>query len=49
MELPGRRKSVRPKKTFLHVGKEDVEFVSVTEKEAEDRTRWKQTICCSDP
>ena len=38
MELPGGRG--QPKMGFLHVVKEDMQVVGVTEEGAEDRVRW---------
>ena len=36
----------RPNRTFLDVMKEDMQWVGVTEEDAGDRVRWKQTIYC---
>lgn len=41
-ELPSGRKRRR----FLHAVKEDMQRFGVTKKDAEDRVRWKQIICC---
>ena len=49
MELPGKRKSGRPKRRFLDVVKEDVEEVGAREKDIENRTVWRQIIRCGNP
>ena len=38
MELPGKRKLVRPKRRFMDVVKEDMAEVEVTEEDTEDRS-----------
>ena len=43
MELLGRRKRGKPRKKFVEVLKDDVQFIGVTE--AEDGTREKRMIC----
>ena len=43
MDLPGRRKSERPKRRFLDVVKEHMQVVGL---DVEDRVRWKWMICC---
>ena len=48
LELPARRSRGRPKKRFMNVVKEDVKLVGVTEKDAEDRVRWRQMILCGE-
>ena len=49
MELPGKRKRGRPKKKFIDRLREDMQVIGATEKDAEDRNRWKRMICCGDP
>ena len=49
MELPGKRKRGRPKRSFMNVVKEDMAEVKVTEEDTEDRNNWRWKICCSDP
>ena len=46
IERSGRRKKETPKRRFLDVVTEDVQLVSVsvTEKYAEDRVRWKRGV-----
>lgn len=44
-ELPSGRKRRR----FLLAVKEDMQRFGVTKKDAEDRVRWKQIICCGVP
>ena len=49
MELPGKRKRGRPKRRFLDVVKEDMREVGAKETDLEDRTVWRQIICCGYP
>ena len=44
MELPGKRKSKRPKRRFLDVVKEDMGEVGAKETDVEDRTVWRKMI-----
>lgn len=39
MELPGRRKRVRPQRKFMDVVKEDIQRVGMSEEDAKDRVR----------
>lgn len=49
LELPGRRRpSVKPKRRFIDVVKEDMKLVSVREEDAEYRVRWRHLIGCGD-
>ena len=49
MELPGKRKRGRPTRRFMHVVKEDMAEVEVTEEDREDRSNWRWKIRCGDP
>ena len=49
MELLGKRKRGRPKRRFLNQMKEDMQEVGVKETDVEDRTVWRQIICCGYP
>ena len=49
MELPGRRRRGRPKKTYIETVKEDMAVAGVTEEDARDRKKWRQMIRCGDP
>ena len=49
MESPGKRKRGRPKRRFMDAVSEDMAVAEVTEKDAEDRTKWRWKICCCDP
>ena len=49
MELPGKRKIRRPKRRFLDVVKEDMGRVSGRKKNIENRTLWRNIICCDYP
>ena len=33
----------------MHVVREDMAVVEVTEDHAEDRNKWRRKICCGDP
>ena len=46
MELPGKRKTGRPKRRFEDVVNEDMAEVEVTEEDTEDRNNWKRKIRC---
>lgn len=46
MDLPGRRKRGRPKRSFLDEAKEEMRLVGVTEKKT---VKVKLTIGCGDP
>ena len=46
MELPGKRKTERPKRRFLDVVKEDMEKVGARENDIENRTLWRNIKCC---
>ena len=46
MELPGKRKRRRPKRRSLDVVKEDMGEVGAKEMDVENRTVWRQIICC---
>ena len=49
MELPGKRKRGRPIRRCMHVVKEDMADVEVTEEDTEYRSNWRWRICCGDP
>ena len=49
MELPGKRKRVRPKRRFLDFVKEDMGKVGAKEKDVEDRKMWRMIIRCCHP
>ena len=49
MELPGERRSGRPKQRFMDAVREDMQVAGVSDEEAENSSRWKQTIHCGDP
>ena len=49
MDLPGRRRRGRPKRTYIGVVKEDMTVVGLTEEDAKDRKRWRRRIRCGDP
>lgn len=49
MELPGRRHRGRPKRRYMDAIKEDMKLVGGSEKDIEDRVRWRQMIRCGDP
>ena len=49
VELPGKRKRVRPKRRFLDVVKEDMGAVVAKGTDVEDRTVWKKMIRCGYP
>ena len=49
MELPGKRRTGRPKRRFLDVVKEDMKEVGVKEIDIEDRKMWKMMIRCGHP
>ena len=49
MELPGKRKRGRPKRSFMDVVNEDMAEVEVTEEDTEDRSNWRWKIRCGDP
>ena len=49
MELPGKRRRGIPKRRFLDVVKEDMREVGAKETGVEDRTVWRQIICCGYP
>ena len=44
MELPGKRRSGRPKRRFLDVVKEDMREVGAKETDVEDRKMWRMMI-----
>ena len=44
MELPGKRRRGRPKRTFLKTVREDMQAVGATMEEAVDRVRWRQLL-----
>ena len=48
MELPGKRKRVRPKRRYMDVVKEDMAEVEVTEEDTVDRNNWRRKMCCGD-
>lgn len=48
MELPGLRKSVKPRR-FMNAEEEDMQRVGMTEKDPRDRVRWRQRSRCGDP
>ena len=48
MELPVKRKRVRPKMRFMYVTREDMAVAELTEEDAEDRTEWRLEIRCGD-
>ena len=43
-----KRKRRKPKMMCIDVVREDMAVVEVTEKEADDRTKWRRKISCSD-
>lgn len=45
---PSSRKRERKKRRFVHVLKQDTQWVGVTEKAAMDRVRWRRVIYCGD-
>ena len=45
----GKRKRGRPRRRWKDCVKEDMAVVGVTEKDAEDRRRWRMAIRTSDP
>ena len=49
MELPGKRKRRRPKRRFLDVVKEDIWEIDAKVTDVEDRTVWREMICCGYP
>ena len=49
MELPGKRKTGKPKRRFLDVVKEDMEEVGEKETDIEDRKMWRMMIRCGHP
>ena len=49
VELPGKRKRARPTRRFMHVVKEDMAEVEVTEEDTFDRNNWRRKIRCGDP
>ena len=49
MELPEKRKLVRPKRRFMDAVREDMAVAEVTEEDAEDRTEWRWKIRCGNP
>ena len=50
MELSGKRKrGIKPKRRFLHAVKEDMRKVGAREKDIENRTLWRNIICCGNP
>ena len=49
MELPGNRKTGRPKRRFLNPVKEDMRKVGAKETDVEDRMIWRQIIRCGYP
>ena len=49
MKLPGKRKRGRPKRRFTDVIKEDMLVIGVTERDVEDRQKWRRMIRCGDP
>ena len=48
MELPGKRKRGRPKRSLMDVVKEDMAEVKVTEDDTEENT-WIWKMRCGDP
>ena len=49
IELPGERKTGRPKRRFLDVVKKDMGEVGAMEKDIENRTFWRNMIRCGYP
>ena len=49
MELPGTRRSGRPKRRFMDAVREDMRDLRVTEEDAKNRGKWKKTISSGDP
>ena len=49
MELPGKRKSGRPKRRFLDVVKENMGEVGAREKDIENRILWRNIIHLATP
>ena len=48
MDLPGKRRG-RPLRRYMDVVKEDLKVVGDTEKDTEDRTKWRRIICSGNP
>ena len=48
MELPGKRKRGRPKRSCMDAMREDMAEVAVTEDDAEDRNNWRWKIRCDE-
>ena len=49
IELSGKKKRLRLKRRFLDVVKKDMGKVGVREKDIQNRTLWRNTICCDYP
>ena len=49
MELPGKRKTGKPKRRFVDVVKEDMREVGAKETDVEDRKVWRMMIRCGHP
>ena len=49
MELPGKRRTERPKRRFLDVVKEDMGEVGAKETDVENRKMWRMMIRCGHP
>ena len=49
MELPGKRRRMRPKRKFLDVVKKDMGKVGAKETDVEDRKMWRMIIRCGHP
>ena len=49
MELPGKRRRGRPKRSFLDAVKEDMREVGVKETDVKDRKMWRMMIRCGHP
>ena len=49
MELPGKRRRVKPKRRFLDVVKEDMGEVGAKKTDVEDKKVWRMMIRCGHP
>ena len=49
MDLPGKRRRGRPLRRYMDIVKKDLKVVGATEKDTEDRTKWRRIICGGDP
>ena len=49
MEVPGKRRKVRPKRRYMDVVREDLKTVGGTLTDAAHRSIWRRRIRCGDP